>query len=123
MELRYMGFRHVNNTREYIFHGVEFGAETKVLVVAAELELFRNCHVRLQDGPVLCLRKLTAELEKLQAWPGPAWQATLSGQDMLDFLSSQAVTRTPNPGRDGREIQPFAGPCIEQDRRTTREEQ
>lgn len=95
MELRYIGFRHANNTREYTFHGVEFGADTRVFVVAAELDLFQQYHVRLQEGPVLCLRKLTAELENLKAWPEPSWQGKLSGQDMLDYLAAQAVTRTP----------------------------
>ncbi len=67
MELHYNGFTQLDNVREFIFHGVSPGEETKIILVAADLSLFAKHHVALQEGPLLCQRKLSSELPTLSS--------------------------------------------------------
>jgi hypothetical protein len=67
MQLLYMGFEQAGNVREYTFHGVTYGEETRVFIVDTDLALLREHHLGLQEGPILCLRTLTAELDTLGA--------------------------------------------------------
>lgn len=64
MELRYMGFDQENGTRTYRFDRIAKGEPTSHLVIAARLELFLKNGVAIQDGPVLCAKKLTEDLER-----------------------------------------------------------
>lgn len=66
MQLRYMGFDQVKNMREYKFDGLAAGETDKHFVVNADLALFAMYHVGLQEGPALCLKKLSADLETVQ---------------------------------------------------------
>ena len=65
MQLLYVGFEQAKNVREYVFHGIAHGEEPHVFVVSAEMALFQSFHVGLQEGPMMCLRTLTADLEAL----------------------------------------------------------
>jgi CspA family cold shock protein len=89
MQLQYLGFDQVQNVREYRFEGVTRGADTRHFTVDADLALFTKHHVGMQEGPVVCLRILTAEL------PSTAGQLNvrrkLTDADMMEYLSTRVV--------------------------------
>lgn len=60
MELRYLGFDQKQNTRQYKFDSVVNGQPTLHYVVTADLALFREHHIGIQEGPSLCAHKLTS---------------------------------------------------------------
>jgi hypothetical protein len=60
-----MGFDQKDSTRRYRFDRIEKGEATLHLVIAADLNLFLMNRVAIQEGPVLCAKKLTADLEQL----------------------------------------------------------
>ena len=62
MQLRYMGFDQAKNIREYRFDGIA-GDAIKHFVVSADLTLFTKHHIGMQEGPALCLQKLSADTE------------------------------------------------------------
>jgi hypothetical protein len=59
MELRYLGFDQKQNTRQYKFDGVATGQPTLHYVVTADLALFREHRIGIQEGPSLCAHKLS----------------------------------------------------------------
>lgn len=61
MQFHYNGFTQLDEIREFIFHGVCLGQERKIILVTADLSIFRKYNVGLQEGPLLCLRKLSLE--------------------------------------------------------------
>ena len=69
MQLRYMGFDQAENIREYKFESGAAGETAEHFVVGADLALFTQYRVALQEGPALCLKKLTADLETPQQLP------------------------------------------------------
>jgi hypothetical protein len=81
-----MGFNQVKNIREYKFDGVAEDVTTTHFVVSADLALFVRYHVGLQEGPALCLKKLSADLEPLQQLPHE-----LTGGDLAAYASTQAA--------------------------------
>jgi hypothetical protein len=64
MELRYMGFEQLRNARAFRFDVLAKGEVTRQAVVTADMALFLQHHVGIQDGPTLCAGKLTADLER-----------------------------------------------------------
>jgi hypothetical protein len=60
MELRYLGFDQKQNTRQYKFDGVANGQPTLHYVVTADLALFREHRIGIQEGPSLCAHKLSS---------------------------------------------------------------
>jgi hypothetical protein len=64
MELRYLGFDQLQNARAFRFEVVVKGAATTQAVVVADMALFLQYRVGIQDGPSLCAARLTADLEQ-----------------------------------------------------------
>ena len=89
MRLQYVGFQHVQNVREYTFHGVEQGEPTKTFVVRADLDLFRRNRVGMQEGPAMCLRLLTTALS--DAVGSPPSRHIVTDKDMMAYLIARAV--------------------------------
>jgi hypothetical protein len=81
-----MGFDQAKNIREYRFDGVAKDEPTTHFVVSADLALFVRYHVGLQEGPALCLKKLSADLDALQQLPHE-----LTGGDLAAYASAQAA--------------------------------
>ena len=81
-----MGFNQAKNIREYKFDGVAEDETTTHFVVNADLALFGRYHVGVQEGPALCLKKLSADLEMLQQLPHE-----LTSGDLADHVSAQAA--------------------------------
>ena len=86
MQLRYMGFDQARNIREYKFDGVAENDTTTHFVVNADLTLFVRYHVGLQEGPALCLKKLSANLEVFHQLPHE-----LTSVDLAAYASTQAT--------------------------------
>ena len=86
MQLRYIGFDQVKNIREYRFERVVAGGTTERFVVTADLALFEMYHVGLQEGPALCLKRLSADLEMRQLLPHE-----LTSGDLVAHISSKAA--------------------------------
>ena len=68
MEIRYLGFDQRQNSRVYRFDVRTDGRLTKQVSVTADLAVFRNQRVGIQEGPFLSGNKLTADLER--GWEG-----------------------------------------------------
>jgi hypothetical protein len=68
VEIRYLGFEQRQNSRVYQFDVRTDGRLTKQVSVTADMAVFRNHSVGIQDGPFLCGNKLTADLER--GWEG-----------------------------------------------------
>ena len=66
LELRYMGFEQTQNTRCYQFDRMIKGEPTMRLTITADLALFLEHHVQIQEGPALCAGKLAADLADSQ---------------------------------------------------------
>jgi hypothetical protein len=62
MELRYMGFEQAQNMRCYRFDRLIKGELTVRFTITADLALFLEHGVHLQEGPTLCAYKLAADL-------------------------------------------------------------
>jgi len=92
-----MGFDQTKNIRKYKFDGVAEDETTTHFVVSADLALFIRHHVALQDGPALCLKKLTADLEALQQLPHE-----LTSRDLAAYVLAQAAAAKRKPRRKHR---------------------
>ena len=86
MELRYVGFDQLQNTRAYRFNCVEKGEPTVELVITANIELFSKHHVGIQEGPSLCALKLTSDLASLQKGAHE-----LTNEDLLTYISARSA--------------------------------
>jgi hypothetical protein len=96
-----MGFDHQNSTRTYRFDRIENGARIARLVISADLDLFLKNGVAIQEGPVLCAKKLASD-------PGLVSPGTpaLTNEDLLAFTTARtelearkAETRARKPKR------------------------
>ena len=68
MKIRYLGFDQRQNSRVYQFDVRATGRLTKQVSVTADMAVFRNQSVGIQEGPLLSGNKLTADLER--GWEG-----------------------------------------------------
>ena len=91
-QLRYVGFRHLEDLRRFRFERITPGAPTQSFEVAANLEMFHTLRIAIQEGPVLCMRVLAAELEAGRKWEDLAC-CPLTEQHMRDYLTTR-----PAPG-------------------------
>jgi cold shock CspA family protein len=106
MQLRYAGFDQASNIREYRFEGVAHGEATKHFVVTADLSLFVKFHVGMQEGPALCMRKLTLDL----ALPRRA-RHELTTDDLAAYVAARtAAVRKTSPRKWRNPRKPGAQP-------------
>jgi len=63
MQVRYMGFDHVDSARAFHFDVLADGQPKRRCTVTADLRLFLEHHVSIQEGPALCACKLNADLQ------------------------------------------------------------
>ena len=85
MELRYLGFDQLQNAREYRFDLAAKGDTGRRFVVTVDLSLFRAHHVGIQEGPSLCARKLSGDIEK--GWEGAH---ELTADDLRAYADARA---------------------------------
>ena len=63
MEFRYLGFEQRQNARAYRFDGIAKGEPNRRFIVTADMALFLMHRIAIQEGPSLCVLKITAALE------------------------------------------------------------
>jgi hypothetical protein len=85
MEIRYLGFDQRMNSRVYRFDVRVDGNLTKQVVISADLSIFHDHRVGIQEGPVLSGNKLRADLER--GWEG---EHELTSADVQAFADSRA---------------------------------
>ena len=108
MELRYMGFDQDQNTRVYRFDRTVRGEPTLHFVITADLALFLDHRIGIQEGPGLCAHKLASQLDT-----GSAGQHQLTNADLVAYVTDRAaaVTRREESRRSLREKRGLANPA------------
>jgi len=89
-QLRYVGFQHQADRRHFRFERITPGSPTQHFEVAANLALFHSLRIAIQEGPVLCMRLIAAELQAGRKWEDLA-TCPLTEQHMRDYLASRPV--------------------------------
>ena len=84
MQLRYMGFEQAKEVRVYRFDRIEERVPTVRYTVTADLALFLKHHIGIQEGPTLCARKLTSDLEAVEQC-----EHILTNDDLLAYVSAR----------------------------------
>jgi hypothetical protein len=93
VEIRYLGFEQRQNSRVYRFDVCTEGHLTKEVLVTADLAVFRNHSVGIQEGPFLSGNKLTADLER--GWEG---EHELTAADIRAFADAKALAAAQRAG-------------------------
>jgi hypothetical protein len=86
MQIRYLGFDQTQNSRAYLFDVCTDGRLKKHVSVTADIAVFRNHSVGIQDGPFLSGNKLTADLER--GWEG---EHELTAADVRAYAGAKAL--------------------------------
>jgi|SRR5713226_3851923 hypothetical protein len=86
--LRYSGFDQQDNTRSYVFQYMVPGEKAIPIIVSAEIPLLVKHHVRIQDGPALCLYTLMLEIHGVDFCRTAKPLRLLTAEDVLAFLAS-----------------------------------
>ena len=100
--IRYSGFDQRNDTRSYVFQYLVLGEKARPIVVSAEIALFLAHHVRIQDGPALCLHTLMSETNGVDLSQAGTLQRRLTAQDVLAYLASRPLPAQPKGKREKR---------------------
>lgn len=93
MDLHYAGVHQLSNIREFLYRLEAPGADPKMISVLADISLFAKHHLTVQHGPLLCLEKLSAELQSnnIEA----IQDFCLTDDDVRHFAESHAPTGIP----------------------------
>jgi len=84
MQFRYKGFEQDQNIRSYRFDGVAPGEINRQFVVAVDVALLLKHRIGVQEGPSLCLRKLSEN-------GLPVAEQALTNDDLLAFVSARSL--------------------------------
>lgn len=93
MEIRYLGFDQRQNSRVYRFDVRIGGRLPKEISVTADIAVFRDHSVGIQEGPSLSGNKLTADLER--GWEG---EHELTAADVRAYADAKALAETQRAG-------------------------
>jgi hypothetical protein len=93
VEIRYLGFDQSQNTRVYRFDVRTDGRVTTEVSVTADMAVFRNHSVGIQEGPILSGNKLTADLER--GWEG---EHELTAADVRVYADTKAFAAAQRAG-------------------------
>ena len=96
--VRYLGFEQTGNIRAYKFERLSPGGERQTATISTDLALFLTHQIGLQDGPALCLRLVTTELDASNPESQLPFQRSLTDADMLAHLASRPVAEKRNRG-------------------------
>lgn len=98
--LRYAGFEQVGNVRSYLFNHVVIGEKSTEVMVAVEISLFTKHHLRIQDGPALCLHVLSLDIEKEELAHAAGANHELTDQDIVAYLATRPIPAQTKGKRD-----------------------
>ena len=93
MEIRYLGFDQTQNSRVYRFDVRIDGGQINQVSVAADIAVFRNHSVGIQEGPLLSGNKLTADLAR--GWEG---EHVLTAADVRAYADAKALADAQRAG-------------------------
>jgi hypothetical protein len=93
VEIRYLGFDQRQNSRVYRFDVWSDGGLTKQVSVTADMAVFRNHSVGIQEGPRLSGNKLTADLER--GWEG---EHELTAADVRAYADTKTLADAQRAG-------------------------
>ena len=93
MQIRYLGFDQRQNSRVYRFDVRADGRPPREVSISADLSIFRDHSVGIQEGPILSGNKLTADLER--GWEG---EHELTGADVQAFAETKALAEARRAG-------------------------
>jgi hypothetical protein len=93
VEIRYVGFEQKLNSRVYRFDVRADGSLVRHVSVIADMAVFRNHSVGIQEGPILCGNKLAADLER--GWEG---EHELTAADLRAFADAKALAAAQRVG-------------------------
>ena len=93
----YTGFDQPKGVRHYKFSAVAHGQATVEFIVSVDMALFLKYHVGIQEGPGLCLRKLS----QANAGASPI-EGELTEGDVVAYVSDRAAAVARNLERRGR---------------------
>jgi len=93
VEIRYLGFEQRQNSRVYRFDVRADGRLTKQVSVTADIAVFRDHSVGIQEGPFLSGNKLTADLER--GWEG---EHELTAADVRAYADAKALADAQRAG-------------------------
>ncbi len=86
MDVRYLGFDQRQNSRVYLFDVHVEGRVTRQVSITADMAVFRDHCVGIQEGPVLSGNKLTADLER-----GQEGEHELTAADVRAYVEAKAL--------------------------------
>ena len=86
MEIRYLGFDQRQNSRVYRFDVRTDERVTKQVTVIADIAVFRNHGVGMQEGPLLSGNKLIDDLKR--GWEG---EHELTSTDVRAYADAKAL--------------------------------
>ena len=86
MEIRYLGFDQRQNSRVYRFDVRTDGGLAKEVSISADMSIFRDRSIGIQEGPFLSGKKLTADLQR--GWEG---EHELTAADVQAFADTKAL--------------------------------
>ncbi|MBI3667642.1 MAG: hypothetical protein HY236_15675 [Acidobacteria bacterium] len=66
--------------------------------MSTDMALFLKHHMHMQEGPVLCLRALRAELESLDPAKQPPLRRAITDQHMLAYMADPGFHLNKKPG-------------------------
>jgi hypothetical protein len=93
VQVRYLGFDQRQNSRVYRFDVRADGRCPKEVSISADISIFRDHSVGIQEGPILSGNKLKADLE--QGWEG---EHELTGADVQAFADAKALADAQDAG-------------------------
>jgi hypothetical protein len=93
MQVAYLGFIQQGNVREFQFDGHQrrqpgsVGIHVK-LVMTADMAIMNRYHLRFQDLPAMCLRKLSALFDTYERYEGQGTEFTFTEADVCSYFAS-----------------------------------
>jgi hypothetical protein len=88
-----MGFDQIQNSRVYRFDVRADGRSPTEVSISADLSIFRDHRVGIQEGPILSGNKLTADLER--GWEG---EHELTSADVQAYAYAKALADSQDAG-------------------------
>ena len=93
MEIRYLGFDQRQNSRVYRFDVRTDGGLAKEVSISADMSIFRDRSIGIQEGPFLSGKKLTADLQR--GWEG---EHELTAADVRAYADAKALSDAQRAG-------------------------
>ena len=93
MEIRYLGFEQRQNSRVYRFDVRADGRPPTEVSISADMSIFRDRSIGIQEGPFLSGKKLTADLQR--GWEG---EHELTAADVRAYADGKTLADAQRAG-------------------------